>query len=345
MTHSDKYRCLSLVLALGFALTFAGSRVSAQANDFLQRAIPLAQHSQQESGVPASVTLAQAMWETGRGASPIGSANNYFGIKAGGVSDDTVTLGPIATGWIWAWTTEWDGKRYVSSRERFRTYRSIEDSFRDHALLLATNPRYADAMRAVDDAREFARRIAAAGYATSPTYARDLIALMDAEDLYRYDLTRNAMEVLGQSQPVDVNPGDIFQIYFDVKNTGFGTWSPAAEYYLASANENRFGAQARQELDHLVSPDNVQRWAITMIAPAGAGTYSTNWQMKHGEQNFGAELSVSVRVHPSPAPSWVPWVGGGALAVLSAALVLWFWNSKKKNPLPKIGQRRGFQRR
>lgn len=305
----------------------------AQAEDeFLKVAIPLAIRSQRETSVPASVTLAQAMWETGRGARTIGDAKNYFGIKAIGTSDATVTIGPVAIGWVWAWTKEWNGTRYIDSRERFRKYSSIEDSFRDHALLLATNPRYAAAMKNVDDPREFARRIAAAGYATSPTYAADLIRLMDRENLYQYDLPRNAMELSEQSGTIQVVAGDIFQIYFDARNSGFGTWSPAADYYLASQNENRFGAGARQELDHLVPPEGVARWAITMIAPEEAGNYTTIWRMRHGARNFGEEMRVQVRVSPAPLPTAWNVVRGGVLAagLVSAGFAIWLYRRQKK---------------
>lgn len=301
-------------------------------DDFLERAIPLARKSQRESSVPASVTLAQAIWETGRGRSPIGEANNYFGIKAGGASDATVTLGPIASGWVWAWTKEWNGTRYVDRRERFRKYHSMEDSFRDHSLLLATAARYADAMRTVDDPREFARRIAKAGYATSPTYASDLIRVMDGENLYQYDLPRNAVEVTGRSEPLEVYAGDIFQIYFDVKNTGFGTWSPTADYYLASRNDNRFGAAARQELDQLVPPERVKRWALTMFAPNEAGTYSTMWQLKHGNQNFGEPLTVQVRVRPLPMSQLWYLFGGMALLALLSVMIIWRMRGTKRKP-------------
>jgi hypothetical protein len=314
------------------------------AQDFLSFAIPLAQQSQRDTSVPASVTLAQAAWETGRGRSPIGQANNFFGIKAAGAADEDVNIGSIATGWIWAWTREWEGNRYVDRRERFRTYRTMADSFRDHGVLLATTPRYADAMRAVDDPREFARRVAAAGYATSPTYAADLISLMDAEDLYKYDLPRNAADLVATSPTVTVNPNDIFQIYLDVKNTGFGTWSPDADYYLASVNENRFGAEVRQNLDQLVPPEHVKRWAITMIAPRDAGTYRTIWRLKHGATNFGPEVSIQVQVvRASTSDDWAV-VGASGLGLVACTVGVWFWRRRKiQKTLPPF-RRAGFPR-
>lgn len=310
--------CVLIALLLAFSAAHAQ-----QDEDFLARAIPLAIKSQRSTTVPASVTLAQAIWETGRGKHPIGDANNYFGIKAGSANSDVLVLGPIASGWVWANTKEWNGSRYVERRERFRKYASMEDSFRDHGLLLATAPRYADAMRAVDDPREFARRIAAAGYATSPTYAADLIRVMDAGNYYQYDLPRNDLELVDQSDPIEVNPGDIFQVYFDVKNTGFGTWSSAADYYLVSANENRLGADAHHELGQLVLPEATKRWAITMFAPTTPGTFSTVWQVKHGSNNVGSALRAQVIVRPAPTQaSWMLVGGAAALLVVGIAIVL-----------------------
>jgi hypothetical protein len=210
----------------------------------------------------------------------------------------------------------------------------MEDSFRDHGLLLSTNPRYADAMRAVDDPREFARRIAAAGYATSPTYASDLIRMMDAENLYQYDLPRNALELLETSPTLEVEAGEIFQIYFDVKNAGFGTWSPTADYYLASVSPNSFSAKQRQGLDQIVPPERVKRWAITMIAPRDVGTYTTIWQMRHGAQDFGPPLKVQVRVRAAHANvSWVVWGGFGLAAGAGGALLVWYKIRRTKQTL------------
>ncbi|MBI4672355.1 MAG: glucosaminidase domain-containing protein [Chloroflexi bacterium] len=307
------------------------SPLAAQSNvSFLEQAVQLARQSQRETSVPASVTLAQAMWETGRGVSPIGAAKNYFGIKAAVAADGTVNVGPLAEGWVWAWTKEWNGTRYVDTRERFRKYRTMEDSFRDHGLLLATTPRYAKAMRAVDDPREFARHIAAAGYATSPTYAADLIRVMDGENLYQYDLPRNDAQRTEQSAARTVNPGEIFQIYFDVKNTGFGTWSPTAGYLFANTNAQPLGATETQTLDQLVAPERVKRWAITMFAPQAPGTYRTAWQMKHGAVSFGPEMSVEIHVRETSGSELAGILGAIAtVGIFGGAIGFFAWRNKR----------------
>lgn len=332
-----------LVVGVLLVLLCVPSRAQAK-EPFLVLAVPLAQKSQRDTAVPASVTLAQAMWETGSGEHPIGDANNYFGIKAGASSDGSVNFGSVAVGWVWADTKEWNGTKYVERRERFRRYRSIEDSFLDHGLLLATTPRYASAMLAVDDPREFARRIAAAGYATSPTYARDLIAVMDKENLYQYDLPRNALVVVSQSDDLSVNAGDIFQIYFEVKNTGFGTWSPTADYYLESSGDERFGALPRQELDQLVQPNRAKRWALTMFAPAQVGTYTTSWQLKHGAQNIGESMRVEVQVRPTSPPQVLYWLGGfSVMGGAGLVGVSWFAHRRRTRKTPRSHESRGYR--
>jgi flagellar protein FlgJ len=79
-----------------------------------------------------------------------------------------------------------DGQAYQTTSP-YRAYRSLADSLIDHDLMLRNGQRYAEAMHARNDPREFAQALADAGYATDPDYAGKLIALMDRYDLYRLD--------------------------------------------------------------------------------------------------------------------------------------------------------------
>lgn len=124
----------------------------------------------QESGIPAAFMLGQAGHETGWGKSEIKNANgsnahNLFGIKAtkgwtGKVAEVT--------------TTEYiDGvARKVTAK--FRAYDSYEESFRDYARLITSNPRYEKAMGKTDSALAYATELQKAGYATDPEYASKL---------------------------------------------------------------------------------------------------------------------------------------------------------------------------
>ncbi len=162
----------------------APARATASQAAFILQAAAAAQRSMREQHVPASVTIAQAILESGWGTSGL-TANdrNYFGIKcfAG-------FYGPVAVGCHRYKTTECDKKgRCTPQYADFRIYRSASDSFTDHGLFLVTNSRYAPAFRYSNNPKQFAIEIHKAGYATSPTYAAKLISIMDQYDLYRYN--------------------------------------------------------------------------------------------------------------------------------------------------------------
>jgi hypothetical protein len=156
-----------------------GGDVSQQA--FLSMAAQAARGEQALTGVPASVTVAQAILESDWGRSELArDANNYFGMKAIG------TLGN--DGVVWLPTAEYDdaGELYQTV-SAFRAYKSLADSLADHDRLLQTASRYAAAMQVTGDPRQFAESIAEAGYSTDPDYADKLVGLMDRYDLYRLD--------------------------------------------------------------------------------------------------------------------------------------------------------------
>lgn len=322
----------SLWILLRFLLLCAARPALAQAGDpasspeaFLAAAVPLAQESHRETGVPTSVTLAQAILETGWGQNAVNDANNYFGIKATLNRDGSVSYGRVAIGWVWATTREWDGAQYVQARERFRQYRTMADSFRDHGLLLSENDRYADAMRAKDNPDEFVHRMAAAGYATSPTYAQDLIALMQKQNLYRYDLPPLDAELADRSDYVTVAPGAAFQIFFTIRNTGSEPWKNG-EYYLENVNDATFGAFPRQELGSDLAPSRTRRWLLQMAAPSEPGVYQSLWRLKHNGVTFGPEMLmiITVQLPETPEANATPWlpVAAGVLFALCVGLLL-----------------------
>jgi Mannosyl-glycoprotein endo-beta-N-acetylglucosaminidase len=158
------------------------SRMSTVAQgDFLDMAGAAARQASARTGVPASVTVAQAILESDWGRSALAqNANNYFGMKAmGTLGDDGV---------VWMPTSEYDasGQLYQTT-SAFRAYKSLADSVADHDLLLENSARYASAMRVANDPKQFAQQLAVDGYATDPSYADKLIALMDRYGLYSLD--------------------------------------------------------------------------------------------------------------------------------------------------------------
>jgi flagellum-specific peptidoglycan hydrolase FlgJ len=149
--------------------------------DFILSVAPGARESMRRSGVPASVTLAQAILESDWGRSKLTrEANNLFGIKA--------LRGPGTAGIYEINTWEVYAGENVTVLAAFKAYTTLADSIVDHGNWFHDNSRYHGALRVKDDPRAFARAINEAGYATDPAYAPKLIGLMDKFDLYAYDV-------------------------------------------------------------------------------------------------------------------------------------------------------------
>ncbi|MEH1128726.1 sporangiospore maturation cell wall hydrolase GsmA [Micromonospora sp. CPCC 206061] len=160
----------------------APSTPAANAAQFIARTSGPARAGFRQYKVPASVTIAQAILESGWGRSWLARRDHsYFGIKCFG------NPGGIALGCRSYATHECDGKKCYPTTAQFRAYRNANGSFADHGRFLTVNPRYRNAFRYSHDPNRFAVEIHKAGYATSPTYAQNLIKLMKAHNLYRFD--------------------------------------------------------------------------------------------------------------------------------------------------------------
>jgi hypothetical protein len=140
--------------------------------DYIEKYSGLAVSEMRRSGIPASITMAQAILESSLGKSDLATkANNHFGIKC---------------------HVGWEGREFFydddHKNECFRVYESVEDSFRDHSIFLLTRDRYKD-LFSLDpkDYKGWARGLKAAGYATNPHYAELLIKIIEEEELYLLD--------------------------------------------------------------------------------------------------------------------------------------------------------------
>lgn len=127
------------------------------------------------SGVPASITLAQGLLESGFGLSPLAKdGNNHFGIKC---------------------HTDWKGKSMKvdddAKDECFRVYDNADDSFRDHSDFLRYRQRYHFLFDyKITDYESWAYGLSKAGYATDPSYPKKLIKYIQEYDLGRFDLMK-----------------------------------------------------------------------------------------------------------------------------------------------------------
>jgi len=152
-------------------------------------------------GIPASITMAQALLESDNGNSALArEGNNHFGIKC---------------------KSDWQGETIAHDDDQkgecFRKYASAEQSYRDHSEFLDKSPRYQPLFQL--DTRDYAgwaRGLKAAGYATNPLYADMLIKIIEANQLY----------LLDEGKPL---PASVFAVGGPAGGKGLGTsvWDEA----------------------------------------------------------------------------------------------------------------------
>jgi flagellum-specific peptidoglycan hydrolase FlgJ len=139
-----------------------------------------------EYGIPASITLAQGIIESGSGNSSLARfANNHFGIKC---------------------TSDWKGKGYFKDDDKandcFRVYKDARESFKDHSEFLKRK-RYSFLFELdKNDYKSWAKGLKQAGYATNPKYPDILINIIDKYQLYQYDQSESETEKLKREDKV-----------------------------------------------------------------------------------------------------------------------------------------------
>ena len=131
---------------------------------------PIAVEQMHRHGIPASITLAQGLLESGAGKSELTrKSNNHFGIKA-------------HNNWTGKTTSTMDNGKLC----QFRVYNSARDSYEDHSQFLL-KPRYAALFKLdATDYKGWARGLKKAGYAEDPAYPQKLISLIERYRLYEY---------------------------------------------------------------------------------------------------------------------------------------------------------------
>ena len=147
--------------------------------DYIQRYKDIAKENMVKTGIPSSITLGQAILESGAGTGPLSiQANNHFGIKC---------------------HKEWTGPSINydddAAQECFRKYTEPKESYRDHSLFLTSRDRYSSLFQLEkDDYKSWAKGLKDAGYATDIAYPTKLVGLIE-----RYQLQKLDAEVLGKN--------------------------------------------------------------------------------------------------------------------------------------------------
>lgn len=166
---------LPLVLSLNFLIANAANQnkyQSPETSEYIQKYYKIAIRHMLTYKIPASITLAQGILESGSGRSTLAvKANNHFGIKC---------------------KNDYNGPTYYKSDDKFhecfRKYNSVEESYEDHALFIAKRKPYESLFQyKVTEYKKWAKGLQKCGYATNKKYPDMLIDVIEANKLYLYD--------------------------------------------------------------------------------------------------------------------------------------------------------------
>jgi LysM repeat protein len=171
--YDYRNRILLLVCVLaGLPLFAQNLRRNNAYESYIQKYKEVAIHEMKQHHIPASITLAQGLLESGAGQSELARrSNNHFGIKC---------------------ADNWTGRRVYhdddARGECFRAYSDPKDSYADHSRFLRNRTRYASLFQLkITDYKGWAHGLKRAGYATDPRYATRLIDIIETYQLYRFD--------------------------------------------------------------------------------------------------------------------------------------------------------------
>ena len=190
--------CLFVTLFALLSVSAADLVWSKQYQDYFERYHEVAIEQMVIHGIPASITLAQGVLESAAGRSELAvKGNNHFGIKC--------------NGWTGCKTYHDDDER----NECFRAYGSAYESYEDHSRFLTGSPRYQKLFQLkLTDYKGWAKGLKACGYATSPTYAKKLIQIIELYELYQYDKVKD----FDKFRVNQVRRGILRQVYMFNKN-------------------------------------------------------------------------------------------------------------------------------
>ncbi|WP_455096152.1 glucosaminidase domain-containing protein [Prevotella koreensis] len=163
-----------LILVVAIQCNAQNARLNPAYLKYIERYAGLAMEQMKLHGIPASITLAQGLIESGAGQSELArNGNNHFGIKCHGWQGRTIYHDDDLAG------------------ECFRAYDNVRQSYEDHSVFLVKGQRYRGLFSlSKSDYRGWARGLKTAGYATNPAYADILIRIIEQYQLYDYDKSK-----------------------------------------------------------------------------------------------------------------------------------------------------------
>lgn len=198
----------------------SSSEPARSVSDYINLYKDIAVNEMKRTGIPASITLAQAIIESDCGRSIIArEANNHFGIKC-------------HNGWSGLTIKHTDNSR----NECFRKYPGAEESFYDHSDFLRSTSRYSFLFNLNStDYKGWAHGLKKAGYATNPDYANMLIRTIEQNGLYSYDQGYK----IPNTQPLAKTPENRPQAVDTARQTTVVYYGDSTKKVIQTATNNR----------------------------------------------------------------------------------------------------------
>ena len=224
-----------------------GQSKSNSTQDYINTYTKIAIEQEKQYGIPACITLAQGILESGSGRSRLATeANNHFGIKC---------------------HNDWKGKKIYKDDDKknecFRVYDNAEQSYIDHSLFLVGKKRYADLFKLkITDYKGWAKGLKQAGYATNPKYPQLLIDIIELYDLANIsqtyqeeDLQEESKEIISQNKEKNPQSKEIKQEKKEKKKPFWKRWKEKRQ----ERKKEREKRKLEKELQKIIDKQDVNR--------------------------------------------------------------------------------------
>ena len=265
---------------------------------YIQKYKPLAVEQMDIYGIPASIKLAQALFESDNGNSRLArEANNHFGIKCKS-----------------NWTGQTISHTDDAPDECFRKYPSVEESYRDHSEFLDKSARYQDLFKLdPTDYKGWAHGLQKVGYATNPQYAQQLIKIIEDYQLFLLDegqdvrIAENAAPVeepvaepIPSASPADMVDVDNYSVSIQGRNGGHTVYRNNGSLFIvvrdgdkleSVASEFRVSPKKLIKYNDLDIHSNVKTGDMIYIRPKAKR--SSNGKMIHVARDGETLHSIS----------------------------------------------------
>lgn len=285
-------RLITALLCILCCLLVQGQVRNKQYEAYIKKYRDIAVEEMRKYHIPASITLAQGLLESGAGQSTLArKSNNHFGIKCGG---------------------DWDGKsvRYDDDarNECFRAYKHPKQSYEDHSKFLASRSRYAFLFKLkITDYKGWAKGLKKAGYATDRRYAQRLIDIIELYDLHQYDTKKGLKWMKDNPNPhqpyianglvyIVVRPGDTWKSIskeFDVSRKKLRKYNDLYKGYVLQPGDILYLEKKNRKAD---------KEHVVHVLRAGESMYSIS-------QKYGIRLKNLYKRNKMEPDSPAPEVG------------------------------------